>query len=37
MLGIKAALAAGMKWLPVTNTYTSAELATAHQIIPSLE
>ncbi|PYV45042.1 MAG: HAD family phosphatase [Acidobacteria bacterium] len=35
--GIKAALAAGMKCLAVTNTYSSAELAAAHQVVPSLE
>ena len=35
--GIKAALAAGMKCLAVTNTYAPAELRAAHQVVPSLE
>lgn len=35
--GIKAALAAGMKCLAVTNTYSRAELAAAHDVVASLE
>ena len=34
--GVKAALAAGMKCLAVTNSYPSGELAEAHQVISSL-
>ena len=35
--GIRAALAAGMKCLAVTNSYTEAELSEAHAVKPGLE
>jgi len=37
LAGIRAALAAGMKCLAVTNTYSPAELAAAHKVVSSLE
>jgi HAD superfamily hydrolase (TIGR01509 family) len=35
--GVKAALGAGMKCLAVTNSFSSGELAEAHQVVPSLD